>query len=270
MVIKQRKKSIRKIGAAIFLILVLSGASFSVLAASLNIVVFNVAPFIVSKEGQEPTGGVIEYYKQFILPKLAEGANWKIANVARSIVELKSKSSQMIPLLIRTKERERFLLFADTAYVHFDPTVVVLEKSPLKKVEAQSDLYGLTIGWSLNGVYPGFLKHAQIRISESTMLDWETSNMKLLAAERLDAVYFSSSATALYFAKSINVPVRIIALPTPHIKLYAAFSLGQENLRDRYNAIARQAFAEHDFDTFMKEYVSRIKVPSSGFESLSR
>ncbi|WP_115225987.1 hypothetical protein [Iodobacter fluviatilis] len=88
--------------------------------------------------------------------------------------------------------------------------------------------------------------------------------MKLLASGRLDAVYFSSSATALYFAKWACVPVRILALPTPHIKLYAAFALGQESLRDRYNAIARRAFAEHNFDTFMKEYIRQIKIPAGG------
>lgn len=258
------QKYIREMVLRISLMLVLISASCSAWASGLDIVVFNVAPFIITKEGQEPGGGVVEYYKQFILPKLAVEAHWKTANVARVIAELKSKSAQMIPLLARTKEREGFLLFADTPYILFDPTIVVLEKSALKKVDAQSDLYGLNIGWSLNGVYPDFLKHPQIKIIEATMLDWESSNMKLLASGRLDAVYFSSSATALYFAKWANVPVRILALPTPHIKLYAAFALGQESLRDRYNAIARQAFAEHNFDTFMKEYIRQIKIPAGG------
>lgn len=219
--------------------------------------VFTMPPFVNPGPGA-PHGVMVDFFDREIAPRMGVRFQWeRPMTVARLENSLAGGGVTFTPILGKTPAREKAgIHFAGDVHISFDPCLAVLPDSPLQRVSSAADLAGLSIGWVQAGALPSFMQDKRIQFDRISNIDWASANLEKLKLGRIDAAYFSNPYTPQFYSAQMGMPIRIVLLPTPGLKLYGAFAPNSpRGLAERYERAADQAFANGRFLAYVNKAV---------------
>lgn len=222
---------------------------------TVNVGVFNVAPFIIANNaGEAPHGVLIDFFDREIAPRMGVKFVWlSPVTVARLEQNLIRGTFTFTPILAKTTAREAARIhFASGQYIRFEPCIAVLPEHRLAAIDKVDDLAGMTVGWVQSGALPQYFNDARIKFDLVGSVDWERVNLEKLRLGRIDAAYFSDQFTLRYYAAQNGVRVKVLKLPTAGVTLFGAFSPdAPKALVDNYQRAAQAAFADGRWESYL-------------------
>lgn len=223
---------------------------------TIRMVLFQLEPFMIEDpETGEATGATVEYWKQYVAPKM--GVNLEIVGilpVLRALSLLEHGEVDVIPQLTKIPAREAIFLYPETILTEIASCLVVLPDSPIKRVESSQDLFGTKIGFIEAGYIPPMLINDQITIEPVGNNDYRQISMNKLFAKRIDAHLDINYLSLLYFLHHHNYidKIRIIMLPTEPVAVYSIFYKSEKSkkwIKD-FDRVNTQGLVEKKFDYF--------------------
>lgn len=162
---------------------------------------------------------------------------------------------------VRFPMYEPYLHFTDVPFYEMQASLAVRQDNPLTAIHTIDDIEGYRIGFTSGaGGYTPFLEahRDQLHFEELFGDDWMARNLRMLADDRVDAV-FDRNAHALPFAAAqlkLDTQIKILPLPDEPIGAYVAFSKAapqHDRLVEAYNAAVKSVDFSYD-DFLAKEF----------------
>ena len=173
------------------------------------------------------------------------------------------------PIMSKTPEREKFLCFPDTPFYLAKPNFVVKRDSPLTKINTIDDVKGYTLGQFSKAANSQFVtKNKSFFKFEiiSGAGDTFKQHLKILFADRVDAIHTLDEFSMLYEAKKLNLDkqIKILFLPEPPLPFYSVFHKSENGkmLAEKYDIAIKELglttnhyleLVQHEIDLVKKE-----------------
>ena len=91
--------------------------------------------------------------KYNVATKSSYELHWRVAPFVRTLAEMESGSVDFAPRVIKTEERDAFLLFVGPIAMERKDIAFVVPQNPKKQIRRYEDLAGLSIGYKRGTVY---------------------------------------------------------------------------------------------------------------------
>lgn len=162
-----------------------------------------------------PRGAEIAFYSA-LLKDLGYQPEFVFVPFPRVIEMIKAGKADMGPVVIKSAERDEFALFSAESVLTLTPVLVVRADSPLKELQALTDLAGLKIGIAHGVTVPPFFAKANHPTFDLTTGDNLTErNLHKLTRKRFDAFIDVNPLNVMMAAKALGVvsDIRLIDIP---------------------------------------------------------
>jgi ABC-type amino acid transport/signal transduction systems, periplasmic component/domain len=200
---------------------------------------------------KELKGAGIEYITT-VLKKMGYTPEFTVLPFARLLSELQDGTIDLSFELMRTPERDKYLLFPDSPALVFKPTLTVRSDSHLTTISSIEDLKGMKIGYLPNSVVPKFLDAPNI-VSFDYLGgdDWIQRNLDKLLAGRIDAALDQNPYSFIAAAKQISSmdKIRTLSIPGAGSNAYVVFSRKSKigtTLLEKYNLLMKKDTTNYD------------------------
>jgi polar amino acid transport system substrate-binding protein len=85
--------------------------------------------------------------------------------------------------------------------------------------------------------------------------NWQSLNLRKLAARRVEAVFFGNQYSPVYFARKEKIEIRMVPLPMPLQRFEMAYSFKTDKaLIAEFERLAIQAFKGDRFRRYLERY----------------
>lgn len=219
---------------------------------------FQLAPHAFVDEHNQPTGAALDYMQQQIAPRLGVKITWQMVPFSRLIYLLDTGKIDAALTLAKTPEREEKYLYPDTPITFMQSGLAVLAQNPLTAVEKHSDLQDTTIIFTKGGYLSPFMRDPSVNINyivgDSNIF---RTMLRLVVAERADAVYNPTALTLQYEARKIGITdkIRLIPLPDEPVGLYTVFHENKEQLFRQFNLLNTTTHDNISYQELLKPYL---------------
>ncbi len=219
---------------------------------------FQLAPHAFINEQQEPAGAAIDYMTQDIAPKLGVKITWQMVPFSRLIHLLDTNKIDAALTLAKTPEREATYLYPETPITFMQSGIAVLANSHLTAVTKHADLHGTKIIFTKGGYLSPFMRDPSLDIryivGDSNIF---RTMLRLIVAERADAVYNPTMLTLQYEAREIGVAdgIRMIPLPDDPVGLYTVFPKNRKALFQQFNQLNTANHDHASYQELLKPYL---------------
>jgi polar amino acid transport system substrate-binding protein len=150
-------------------------------------------PFVEGKEGEAPSGGVAVAVTEELFKRLNLETDIMIYPYKRCIRQMKTGERDLLLMVKKTKEREKFMLFSDVVMV--DSQLIYYSSERLDEFEwdrwddLKSHTFGLVLGFDYGGFEEVIGKH-QI---ETQRVENNLQNIKKVISGRVDMTILTRS-----------------------------------------------------------------------------
>jgi two-component system, NarL family, sensor histidine kinase EvgS len=233
----------------------------SLSAERIKIGYFGLEPFMIdSGTVGKPTGATIDYYSQYIAPKMGVEIEWiGPYPFTRLQAMLEAHEIDAIAQLTKTAEREKKFLFPATAIAEITTCLILAKDSPIVSVKKPDDLFGKKIGYFETGFVPAFLKNDKIAFDLTTNADYRKINLDKLLYKRFDAMLDINYLSMLYYIKTNGYQdkVRTIVLPVDPVKVFCMFGGDEKGKRlaALYDKANEELLKASTFASLTKKYI---------------
>lgn len=220
---------------------------------------FVVAPLMLGEADEPIRGALPEFIMKEIAPKTNIEFVWLPPMTFRRAMQRVKEGSIDVVLLVsgppaQTPNVKRF----GWAYLQTRPQLAVRPDASLQSIPDPGVLKGMSIGWVGGSRLPDELKDIPIRWELIYTPNWQTQNLRKLALQRIDAVFFGNQYSPAYLAHKENLSIRLLPLPMPVQAFEMAYSFHADQAAiAQFNSVAAQAFAGNGFKTFLENYGKR-------------
>jgi ABC-type amino acid transport substrate-binding protein len=230
-------------------------------AETVKMAAFQLEPFMMNDESGEVTGIAVEYWRQYIAPRM--GVDLEVLGVfpiVRALALLESGEIDIIPNMTKIPEREEKFLFPETILAQIDSCLIVRPDSPLSSITKPEDLYGMRIGFLDAAYIPPMFIDERIDLELVQHQDYRQINLNKLWAGRLDGVLDINYISMIYYLnkKGYRERVKVIPLPTEAVHVYTVFRDTEKgrNLRKRYDKVNAKGLEQGIFDKMVRSFVA--------------
>lgn len=232
---------------------------------TVRIGIFMLPPFMMETGPDKKAGGVaVAFWEKHIAPKM----KIKVKAIGpypvmRTQKMLESGDIDLITNMTKIPEREKSFIYPPTPLAQITSCLVVLKDSSLKKVETQTDLYGLTIGFIHGGYIPEIIKHEKIHLNLVSSTNFFQQLIDMLDAKRIDAKLHINYLSLLYDLKNLGIidRYRIILLPSKKINAYCVFRKSERGRRlaEKFEKINAPLFKKGVYNKMAVELLNSMQ-----------
>ncbi|MFS2139000.1 substrate-binding periplasmic protein [Duganella sp. Dugasp56] len=228
------------------------------LAAELHVGGFVVAPFVMANGGGLE-GLLVEFIKTEIQPQLPWPIKWEApVSLERSVASLASGSLDIVLIMPGTLDGNTKYGLFKWAFLQVQPHLAVRPDSALYDLSDLHQLCGMRLGWTGSGradVISLFESYGAY-VEKTTNQTWQQSNLRKLAAGRLDGAFFLNPYSPQFVAGQERIPIRLLPLPMPVESFRMAYSLKTDKeVVARFEQAALKAFSAPKFKALLREYL---------------
>jgi ABC-type amino acid transport substrate-binding protein len=220
---------------------------------------FENPPWVISRQGQSPTGISVDYWEKEIAPAMHLTVKWVgPSSMLRLFKQLETGEIDAAAVAGKNPERAKIFLYPNAPYATMRPALAFLKTSPLTAIKQPSDIAGLKVGYFQGGIISPFLKSASVTYDMVSSSTWQQECFAKLLHGRVDAVHQLNVEALLYQAAQTGQAdkIKILQLPEATQDMFSPFAptpRGRELLK-RYNEVnGKHAKA---VDGLIKKYVS--------------
>lgn len=241
--------------------LFLSGTSVS--SQPVKMAVFQLEPFMMKEsETGEITGTAVEYWKQYLAPKM--GIELKIVGLfpaLRTINMLETGEIDVIPLLTKIPERAEKFQYPESLLTKIICCMIVPVNSDYSDPFIIEEYYGKKIAFLEAAFIPDLLIDDRITFEMVPNEDYRMINLKKLLAGRVDAELDINYISLLYYLEQNSYfkdKVRIIMLPVENEPVYSVFRVTEEGkaLQKAFDTANKQGLSEGVFEKMTEDIIS--------------
>ena len=238
---------------------VLSADDSKPVRETIRIGIFSLAPFMKSTENGDASGASVDFWREYLAP--AMNVDIVVSGpspIPRLEMMLEKGEIDVIPYITKILDRETRFLYPSRSLTAVSSCIVVRRDSPLETINAQEDLFGMTIGYITSGYVPPFILHEQIELELVTTTEFREINHRKLMNGRVDALLDINYLSLVYEmnSKGYSKDIRIIPLDEDRVAIYSLF--GQtyrgRKLRALYDEIM-ETVPPDAFDTITRRYL---------------
>lgn len=224
--LKHKHQFLSLFGRWLALLLVILGANTGVMAESLTIGYFEVAPHVIHQADGSPAGPAVELFKAVATTMGVTDVRFQKLPLARLLLQLKSGDTDMAIFISKTPEREVDYYYPSKPYYVAKPGLAVMASSSLTQVKSAHDIQSLKIGIMGNSVTPNSMSQPGLDLYPLYGDDLYKRSIQMLTMGRMDAMYSPDSEVLRSVARSqgLQDKIRVIDLPDPANGVYYAFS----------------------------------------------
>jgi ABC-type amino acid transport substrate-binding protein len=228
----------------------------------LRIAGFPLDPYVIEASGGAgATGAVIQYWKDYLGPKMGYGIE-VVGTFPINRIEamLKNGEIDVAALFTKIPVRDAQFAYPATPLSEVSSGISVLPDSPIKDVKKPEDLFGKSLGYIEGGFVPPFFVDPRIRIETvATGEDYREVGLQRLFAGRVDALLEINLASIRFYlrGRGYQARVRIIALPIDKTPVYSVFrkTAEGERLASEYDAANSRGRKDGVFEGLLRKYV---------------
>jgi ABC-type amino acid transport substrate-binding protein len=203
-------------GKILFAWLTLGIAGATLQAEQIKIVEFVHRPFAYQDSKTKEARGAEVAMLRDILLEAGLSAEFTFVPFPRLIILQKSGDFAMGPLVTKTPDREKVLVYPTKPVMVQVPALVVGKESPLTKITTPQDLKGLRIGFVTGQQVPKFLDVPNLFFLDTLSADDPgVLNVNKLLAKRLDAVLTLNNFSTKATIKDLGVQDKLRFVPLP-------------------------------------------------------
>ena len=246
------------------IVIILISTGYSASAQTVKMAIFQLEPFMMedSRTG-EITGTAVEYWKQYIAPKL--GVDLEIVGLfpaLRTINMLKTGKVDVIPLLTKIPERAAVFQYPESILTRIICCMIVPVNSNYSDPFILEEYYGKTIAFLESAFIPDLLIDDRITFEMVPNQNYRMINLKKLIVGRVDAELDINYISLLYYLDQnpfFKDKVRIIMLPVENEPVYSVFRDTEEGreLQKAYDIVNKQGLAEGIFAKMTEEILNQ-------------
>lgn len=200
-------------------------ASQSVMAQTLRVGYFNIAPHAYF-DGASHWGAAIEFFARVTREMNVTSVEFTAYPQSRLLLALERGQIDAILFLAQTPERDKMFAYAATPYAFVESGIAVRMASPLKEVKGVNDLLGLSIGTTQDGLLTPIMRAPGLNLVPVPNVEANVGNLKKLSLDRIDAFYQPDLNVIRYEAKRLGMDaqLRFLRLPEKATPIYTVFS----------------------------------------------
>ncbi|MCU7374650.1 transporter substrate-binding domain-containing protein [Paucibacter sp. O1-1] len=217
---------------------------------------FAVAPLMLGGPEQPVHGALPDFIRSEIAPQTRIRFVWQpVMSFARALRSLRDGSVDVLLMYSADGAQSREIGRYDWVYLQTAPQLAVLESSSLREVGSLDELAGLQIGWVSGSKAPRELAALPIHWQPASGQNWQTINLRKLAAKRIQAAYYANPYSPVYLARQQGVAIRLVPLPMPARPFTMAYSMKTDPaLIAEFGALAAKAFKGERFKQYLEAY----------------
>lgn len=182
--------------------------------------------FIIGNEGESPTGGYGPEITKEIFKRLGIEYEIMIYPYERCLLQMQSGERDMLLLVKKTPEREKYMLYSVAAVS--DPQLLYYSTNVVGNFEINhwSELKGYTVGGINSFNYGEFGKYIEEIGTTFDLVDTDTQNLKKLLSGRVDFIILNRSS-AMWFEKQnpkYRGKIKAVSMAIDESEFYFALS----------------------------------------------
>ncbi len=220
-------KSIAKLMMCILLSSLFLNCNESEAADKISIGFFMLPPHVIWDETtRKPSGAAVDFFEEYIKPKLNISVKWVNAPVKRLFHNMKTGKLDAVLLAGKKAAREQFSFYPKFSFIVTRPCLIVMKSHPLTEVKTVEDILKYKIAHHMGSISTLFMRDDRINFDYMAGDDTVRRNLKKLNIGRVDAFYRPTCSSGIYVAGKIGMEkkIRSIYLPEEKMELFTIFS----------------------------------------------
>jgi len=223
----------------------------------LRIGYFDIPPHVTGVVNGRPQGAAITYFEEHIAPHFGVPFEWnsEITAPTRLMSQLGDGEIDAMIFLGKTAERTKVFHYPDP-YLVMPETIAVKTEHPLARITSVSDLYGLRLGFLVEGRIPEPLQSERITYDLIAGKQLVERNVEKLLLGRVDGIYAPLSTALVNIVEDMGVRDQVKLLPIEFlgpVEIYTVFSKKTVTIDiiDRYNTALEKANGKVNYSEYL-------------------
>lgn len=159
-------------------------------------------PWVLGSEGKQATGGLAVEVTRELFKRLNLDIEINIYPYERCIRQMKTGERDVLLMVKKTEEREKYMLFSDVALMESQSIYYSSERMDGFEWQTWQDLNKYTVGGVRGSNYGDFDTAAKKHGISTELVSTENQNIKKLLAGRVDLIILNQSTANYYMSQN--------------------------------------------------------------------